>query len=150
MRPASITTILREGTNRCTSQETSLVKTSSYCNRPCRNRQTRELSRKLQHILRSVSETLPDGKNIMDNVAFHRSNVVKSVAVREASDSELHTSVQSLAQSCRICVSSMKARYRKLRPHGQRGVSHYHMSLESIDSTMTSNLFDHARCIDKT
>jgi hypothetical protein len=98
----------RVGTNRCTCQETSCsrVKTSFLLAIDRAGIVKHESFRKLQlHILRSVSETLPDGKNIiMDNVAFHRSNVVKSVAVREASDSELHTSVQSLAQSCRICV----------------------------------------------
>jgi transposase len=91
-------------------------------------------------------ETLPDGKNIiMDNVAFHRSNVVKSVAVRKRLTLNFIPPYSPWHNPVEYAFSSMKARYRKLRLAHGNVASHITMSLESIDSTMTSNLFDHAQ-----
>jgi transposase len=91
-------------------------------------------------------ETLPNEKNvIMDNVAFHRSNIVKDVAMRKHLTLNFIPPYSPWHNPVEYAFSSIKARYRKLRLARGNVESHIAASLESVDSSMTSNLFDHAQ-----
>jgi hypothetical protein len=80
----------------------------------------------------------------MDNVAFHRSKIVRDVALRKRLTLNFIPPYSPWHNPVEYAFSSMKAHYRKLRLTQGNVVSHIDKSLAKVDPSMTSNLFDHA------